>query len=170
MSGQMRLAMKLVFAAAMVGIAVWFIGGRFNRVRRTGEGGAQVWFYDQQKKQLYAAPRDTIPPDGHGVRAIVVACRGEENDPGKRRVAYLETYGPLLKDALERAKSSRSSGKALKEAPPARGSDLFRTNDLVRRVDESEWHTAGSPEGRQVMTEWRAKRAADGSEPVVCVP
>jgi len=129
-----------------------------------------VWFYDQQKKRLYAAARDTVPPDGQGVRAVVVAFRGEENETAKRRVAYLETYGVPLKEALERAKAARASGKVLKEPPPSRGSELFQTNNLAKRVDEAEWHVAGSPEGRQVVSEWRAWRAADGREPVVCVP
>jgi len=119
---------------------------------------------------LYSAPRDTIPPDGHGVRAIVVAFRGEENDPAKRRVAYLETYGQPLKEALERAKVARNSGKVVKDAPPSRESELFRTNNLVKRADETEWYVAGSPEGRRVMSAWRIWRAADGREPVVCLP
>jgi len=167
MGGRTRLILKLGGAVALAGAAIWFAGAGCGR---RGESGAQVWFYDQEKKQLYAAARDTIPPDGHGVWAIVVAFRGQEKDPAKRRVAYLETYGQPLKDALERAKAARSSGKPVKGAPPSRGSDLFRTNNLVRRVGEPEWHVAGSAEGRQVMTEWKAWRAPDGRQPVVCMP
>jgi len=170
MSGQTRLILKLSGAVVLAAVAIWFVGSRYSRFRRAGENGAQVWFYDQQEKQVYAASRDTIPPDGHGVRAVVVAFRGEENERTKRRVAYLETYGQPLKDALERAKSARGSGKVLKEPPPSRESELFRTNNLVKRADETEWHVAGSPEGRRVMTEWKAWRAPDGREPVVCVP
>lgn len=170
MRGQARFVLKLGGAVVVAAAAIWFITSRYSHFRRAGESEAQVWFFNQQKKQLYAAPRDTIPPDGHGVRAVVVAFRGEENEPKKRRIAYLETYGQPLKEALERAKSVRASGKALKEPPPSRESELFQTNNLVRRVNEAEWHVAGSPEGRQVMGEWRAWRAPDGREPVVCVP
>ena len=166
MSGQARLILKLCGAVVLAAVAISYAGAGCGR---RGESGARVWFYDQQKKQLYAAPRNTIPPDGHGVRAIVVAFRGEENDPAKRRVAYLETYGQPLKEALERAKAARNSGK-VKEAPPSRGSELFRTNNLVRLADETEWYVAGSPEGRRVMSAWRTWRAADGREAVVCLP
>jgi len=170
MSGRTRLVLKFGGAVVLAALGVWFVGQRYRHFRRGGEAGAQVWFYDQQTKQVYAVPRDTIPREGHGVRAIVVAFRGEEKDPAKRRVAYLETYGQPLKDALERAKSARSLGKALREPPPARESDLFRTNDLVKLIDETEWHVAGSPEGRRLMSGWRTWRAADGREPVVCLP
>ena len=170
MSGQTRLLWKLAGALVLAAAAIWFISSRYGRFRRAGEGGAQVWFYDQQKKQLYAAARETIPPDGRGVRAVVVAFRGEENEPAKRRVAYLETYGLELKEALELAKSARASGKALREPPPTRESEFFRTNNLVKRVEETEWHVAGSPGGRLVVSEWRTWRASDGREPVVCVP
>jgi hypothetical protein len=170
MSGQARLILKLSGAVVLAVVAIWFVGSRYGRFRRAGENGAQVWFYDQQRKHVYAASRDTIPPDGHGVRAVVVAFRGEENEPAKRRVAYLETYGQPLKDALERAKAARNSGKTLKEPPPGRESPLFQTNNLVRRVDETAWHVAGSPEGRQLMAEWKSRRAPDGREPVVCMP
>lgn len=170
MSGQTRLVWKLASAVLLAVVAIWFISSRYSHYRRAGEGGAQVWFYDQQKKRLYAAARDTVPPDGQGVRAVVVAFRGEENEPAKRRVAYLETYGQPLKEALERAKAARTSGKALKEPPPSRESELFRTNNLVKSVEEAQWHVAGTPEGRQVVSEWRTWRAPDGREPVVCVP
>ena len=170
MSGQARLLWKIAGAAVLAAVAIWFVGSRYGRFRRTGECGARVWFYDQQKQQLYATARETIPPAGQGVLAVVVAFRGDENEPAKRQVAYLETYGQPLKDALEKAKLARSLGKALKEPPPSRESEFFRTNSLVRLVDEAEWHVAGSPEGRRVMAEWRRWRAPDGREPVVCMP
>jgi len=129
-----------------------------------------VWFYDQKKGQLYAAERDTIPPYGPGVRAIVVTFPGQETDPGKQRIAYLQTYGQPLKDALERMKRDRESGKTRREPPPERGSELFRTNDLVRRVADAEWHAAASPEGRTIMSEWRSWRTPGGQAPVVCLP
>lgn len=165
--------LKLVGVMVVAAIAVWFGVARFSRFRRAGESGAEAWFYDQRTRQLYAAPRDTIPPDSRGrkgVRAVVVAFPGEEQDVRKRRIAYLETYGQPLKEALERLKLAQVSGKALKASPPERNSSLFRTNDLVRRVDAAEWYAASSPEGRKLMSEWKSWRGADGREPVVCLP
>ena len=170
MSGQTRLFWKLEGAVVLAVAAIWFVAGRYGHFRQAGEAGARVWFYDPQKQQLYPAARDTIPPDGRAVRAVVVAYRGEENAPAKRRVAYLESYGQPLKNALERVKAARASGKAPKEPSPSRASEFFRTNNLVRLVNEADWHVAGSPQGRRVVAEWRTWRAPDGREPVVCLP
>lgn len=170
MDSHTRVVFKLAGAVALAAAAVWFVGSRFHRFRQAGEGGAQVWFYDQQKKEIYAVSRDTIPPDNRGrggVRAVVVTCRG---GPQQRRIAYLETYGQPLKDALERVKAARNAGKVLPGPVPARTSEFFQTNDLVRRVEEVEWHTASSPEGRRIVSEWKSWRAPDGRKPAVCLP
>lgn len=163
--------LKLVGATVVAGAAVWFAVEGYHRFSRAGESGAAVWFYDPHTQQLYRASRDTIPPDSRnheGVRAMVVSFRGQE--PQTPRIAYLETYGPPLKAALERVKLAQASGKALNEPPPERNSEFFRTNDLVRRVEEPEWHPAGSPAGRKIMEEWKQWRSADGREPMVCMP
>lgn len=170
MGYQGRVFWKLAVAVVMAAIAILFVSSRYSHFRQAGESGAHVWFYDQQKKQLYAAARDTIPPEGHGVRAVVVAFRGEENQPTKRRIAYLETYGQPLKEVMERAKVARASGSSPKEPPLSRDSELFQTNNLVKQVEETEWHQVASPEGRRVMSAWRTWRAPDGREPVVCMP
>ena len=167
MSRWAQSMLKLGSAVVVATTVILYAGAGCGR---RGESGARVWFYDQQKKQLYATARDTIPPDGHGVRAIVVAFRGEETDPAKRKVAYLETYGQPLKEALERAKAARNSGKVVTEAPLSRESELFRTNNLVRLVDEMEWHMVGSLEGHRVMSQWRKWPVPDGRELVVCLP
>ena len=153
----------------------WGHEGRYDRLLHSAHqvGGyvRRLWEAAQSLRQYRGKTTFVLVTEhGHGVRAIVVAFRGEEKDAATRRVAYLETYGQALKDALEKAKAARSSGKAVREAPPSRESELFRTNNLVRRVDETDWHVAGSPEGRRVMAEWRTWRAPDGREPVVCVP
>jgi hypothetical protein len=104
------------------------------------------------------------------VRAVVVAFRAEQSDPRKRRIAYLESCTPELKDLLEKVQAARASGQAFKGRIPARDSDYFQTNSLVKGPAESVWHASNSPEGRRVMTEWRSWRGPDGQPPVVCVP
>ena len=101
---------------------------------------------------------------------MVVAFRGEEQEPGKRRIAYLETYGQPLKEALERLKRARHSGTLVTEPPPERGSEVFRANDLVRNLEETEWHAATSPEGQRIMSEWRSWRGPGGQAPGICLP
>jgi len=177
MSPQARTFLKFAAAVVLALVAVAFVSKRVGGCRKTGEDGATVWFYDQSEKRFYEVPRDTIPPhkgiggrSGDGVRAVVVAFRGEQSDPRKRRIAYLENYTPELKDLLEKVQASRASKQAFKGRIPARDSEYFRTNSLVKRPEESEWHASSSPEGRRVMAEWRSWRGPDGQPPLVCVP
>ena len=169
--------LKVVAAVVLVGVAAGFAAARFRQFRQTGEEGATVWFYDQSAKRLYEAPRQSIPAQAGvggrgegGVRAVVVCFRGEQADPHKRRIAYLETYAPALRELLERAQAARASGHVLGQRIPPRDSAFFQTNDLVKRPEESGWHAASSPEGQKIMAEWRSWRAPGGQTPVVCLP
>jgi hypothetical protein len=177
MRPQAQAALKVVAAIAVAVVALAIVGRRVGGLRQTGEEGAVVWFYDQSEQRLYQVPRDTIPPHagiggpkGDGVRAVVVAFRGEQGDPNKHRIAYLETCTPELKSLLERVHAARASGKVIEGGVPPRDGDYFQTNSLVKREDGTEWHTSNSAEGRQVMGEWRSWRGPDGQPPVVCVP
>ena len=100
----------------------------------------------------------------------MVAFLGEQGDPHRRRIAYLEPYTPELKDLLEKVKAARTAGRAFPEPIPARASDYFQTNSLVKSPEESAWLACNSPEGRRVMSVWRSWRGPDGQPPVVCVP
>ena len=177
MSPQGPKFLKLIVAAVLAAAAVAFVSKRISGLRKSGEEVATTWFYDQSEKRLYQVPRDTIPPDkgiggrsGDGVRAVVVAFRGDTGDPRKRRIAYLETCTPELKDLLEKAQAARASGHAFKERLPERNSEYFQTNSLVKGPDETEWHASNSPEGRRAMMAWRSWRGPDGQPPIVCVP
>jgi hypothetical protein len=177
MSPQARTLVKVATAAALAVAAVAFVSERVEGFRKSGEESAMIWFYDQSEQRLYPVPRDTIPPDkgiggatGDGVRAVVVAFRAERDDPRKRRIAYLETCTPELKGLLEKVQAARASGRGFKERVPARDSDYFQTNSLVKVPEETEWHPSSSPEGRRAMTAWRSWRGPDGQPPIVCVP
>jgi len=177
MSPQARTFLRFAVAVALAVVAMGFVSKRVGGFRRTGEEGATAWFYDQSEQRLYEVPRDTIPPhkgiggpSGDGVRAVVVAFRAEQDDPRKRRIAYLETCTPELKDLLEEVQAARASGQPLKGRMPLRDSDFFQTNTLVKGLEETEWHASSSPEGRKAMTAWRSWRGPDGQMPIVCVP
>ena len=177
MNAQGRTLLRFAVAVALAVVAVGFVSKRVGGSRKTGEEGATTWFYDQSEKRLYEVPQDTIPPhkgiggpSGDGVRAVVVAFRAEQNDPLKRRIAYLETYTPELKDLLEKLQAARASGQPFKGRMSLRDSDFFQTNSLVKGLEETEWHASSSPEGRRIMTAWRSWRGPDGQLPIVCVP
>ena len=177
MNPHARTILKLAAAVVLAAAAVAFVSKRIGGLRKSGEEGARTWFYDQSEKRLYEVPRDTIPPDkgiggpgGDGVRAVVVAFRGDQDAPRKRRIAYLETCTPELKDVLEKVQAARASGHAFKGRIPERNSEYFQTNCLVKAPDETEWHASNSPEGRRAMTAWRSWRGPDGQPPIVCAP
>ena len=177
MSLEARTFLKFAAAVVLALVAVACVSKRIGGCRKSGEEGATIWFYDQSEKRLYEVPRDTIPPhkgiggpSEDGVRAVVVAFRSQQSDPSKRRIAYLETYTPELKDLLDKVQAARASGQAFKGRIPARDSEYFQTNSLVKGPEETQWHASSSPEGRRVMAEWRSWRGLDGQPPVVCVP
>ena len=177
MSPQARTFLKFAAAVALAVVAVGFVSRRVGGFRKTGEEGATTWFYDQSEQRLYEVPRDTIPPhkgiggpSGDGVRAVVVAFRAEQSDPRKRRIAYLESYTPELKDLLEKVQAARASGQAFKRGIPARDTDYFQTNSLVKGLEEADWHAISSPGGRRAMTAWRSWRGPDAQAPIACFP
>ncbi len=92
--------------AGLTVLAVVFALAKVKHLRGDGEDGAKVWFYDQNTKRLYPAPRDLIPPDGNSdarVRAMVISFQGLGNDVSQLKIAYLEKYSPDCKALLDRA-------------------------------------------------------------------
>ena len=171
-------ALLQVVALVLVAIGALVLAiSRAGALWPTGEQRAGVWFYDLSEKQLYPAPINTIPPHqgiggkrGDGVRAMVVAFGAGAKKSGERRIAYLETFRPELKDLLDRMQAARAAAKPFAGTPPARDSDLYQTNTLVRRLDDADWHPLDSPEAAKITAEWRAWRGAGGEKPVICVP
>jgi hypothetical protein len=171
----------LIIKASAVGVllivALVIAVPRVKTVTASGEEGLQAWFYDQSEQRLYAVARDTVPPHqgiggaaGDGVRAVVVACRTETDDPAKRRIAYLEMYAPELKRILEDVRAARDAGRQYNGQVPARDGEFFQKNTLVRRPTESDWHDMTGDEAGKIIAEWRSWPCPDGSAPVVCTP
>jgi hypothetical protein len=174
---QIKTRLQIVAVILVAISAVVFAISRGSALWNSGEQRAGVWFYDLSEKRLYAAPINTIPShkgiggrSGDGVRAIVVAFGPESKKPSERRIAYLETYRPELKDILDRAHTVRAAGRPFAGTPPARDSEFFQTNTLVKRVDAPDWHPLNSPEALEITTEWRTWRGPKGETPMICVP
>jgi hypothetical protein len=170
MNPQIRLVLNIGAAVGLAATALGFFVARANALRTTGEESARVWFYDQKSRRLYPTPRETVPPDGNGVRAIVVSFEGEEGEPGKYRIAYLEKYAPELKQLLERVRKAQASKRPGNEPIPSRNSPFTRDNTLVSQVGEAEWHPTSSSEGKQIMSQWRSWTGSRGQRPVVVLP
>jgi hypothetical protein len=163
----------VVLALAAVGFGMT----RAVRLGQTGEAAVKVWFYDESEGRLYAVPNDTIPPHrgiggraGDGVRAVVITFRQEQGNPARRRIAYLETYGPELKQVLEEVGAARRAGRRYDGDLPGRGSPFMETNTLVRRVNELTWHPSSSEEGRRIASEWRGWMGPDEEFGTISVP
>lgn len=128
----------------------------------------KAWYYDLSEKKLFVADRGSIPPirgmndaTADGVRAVVVAPPGKCDDKEARRIAYLETNAPELKQALDAARASGSE--------PAISRGQAQSLRLVRRVTDAEWVSLATPEGEQIVSEW-AVPGPDGQSPAVCTP
>ncbi|HEX3799495.1 MAG TPA: hypothetical protein VH413_12420 [Verrucomicrobiae bacterium] len=168
--------LKVVTATAALAVVGWIVASKFRGMSGRGDR-TQVWFYDESEKELYAMPLNTIPPDkgiggpsGDGVRAIVVGFAGYKHDLKKRKIAYLLTYTPELKQILDKVMAARLAGRLLNELSPSSQGTYFQSNTLVRLTEDSDWHSENTPEGRKAMNEWRSWRGQDGSQPVICVP
>jgi|SRR5579863_1782090 len=163
-------ALKSSAAIALIAVAIFLLArGLFSR-STSSEDGAQVWFYNEGAKKLYAMPRDSVPPDekSRGVRAMVVTFRGQGNK--ERKIAYLQSYSPDLKKMLEAAGAAHRASQPYTGKIPAQGSAWFQDSTLVKRVTDSGWSTAGSDEGRQILAEWKTWRGPDGDEPIISTP
>lgn len=156
----------LLSAAAVLGVMRW------RSSLASGEDGAKSFFFDPGAKRLYAAPRDTIPPDepSGGVRAVVVAPRNSKENSNRRRIAYLETYTPPLKEKLDAVRAARKAGRGSEIKGP-KGDDAFvLKNTLVRRDGEETWHDMTTKEGQKIVGEWTAWRDDAGKPLVVVTP
>lgn len=159
---QIGVSVGLLFIAAILCL-------RFFRSQREPENMA--YFYDLSEKKLFAAPRTSIPPirginDNveDAVRAVVISTNGNANDLAARRIAYLEMYSPQLKLQFEGMKKPSSNPVGL-----AIGHGSAQALILVRRVEESNWYSAGSPEAQRIMSEWQTS-GAGGVVPTICLP
>jgi hypothetical protein len=148
-------------------LAMGYLVTRVANSRSNGDDGVKVWFYDPGEKRLYAVSQDTVPPHkGTGVRAVVVEFRGEK----EKKIAYLETYTPALKAALEMVQASRKAHRQYAGEVPNRESDFMATNTIVRRPNETTWHVSSSDEGQVIMSEWRDWKGPQGQAPIISTP
>jgi len=177
MNARLKSFLKLALAITLAGAAIVLVIERVRAFTRSGEDGARLWFYDQSEKRLYAVPNDTIPPhrgiggkSGDGVRAIVVAFGSPSTDRAKLRIAYLQTYSPELKQALEQIHAARLAYKKYAGLLVSPESDFYQTNTLVKLPEDPEWSPLASSAGLAITTQWRSWRGPGGAAPVVCVP
>lgn len=177
MSPQLKTLLKILAVVLLTAVALGFFVRRTRGLLKSGDQTATVWFYDLSEKRLYPVPANTLPPhkgvggkSGDGVRAIVVSFPSGSTAPRQRRIAYLETYTPELKDLLERVQAAHAAGKPFAGPVPGRDSDFVLTNTLVKLQEEAHWHPLNSPEGREVTSEWRTWKGPQGQAPSISVP
>lgn len=158
-------ALRALGAALIVAFAAWRVWTAMQAEPGVSE---KAWFYDESALRLFVAPRGLIPPiagiDGpgaDGVRAVVVAPPGRCDDAAARRIAYLETTTPELKQVLEAAKAA---GR-----PPEVSRGAAQAQRLVRRPEDAGWVSLVSPEGEAIVSGW-ATPGPDGVTPAVCSP
>lgn len=174
MSYRNTSVLRILFWAAVGLGLLGFLFTRFHPANRFGQDVSRVWFYDLDSRKLYPMDSEAIPPDkrngGEGVKALVVEFKAGGPAEATRKIAYLETCTPALKELLEQVKAAHAGGRVYPGPIPARGSRYFQTNTLVRRLDETQWHDENSVEGRAILVEWQSWHGANGERPLVSLP
>ena len=137
------------------------------------EREALEFFYDESEQKLFTAPTGSIPPikginDNQldGVRAIVIAPKGQRDDEAAHRIAYLEKWSPQLKQHMEAAAKAKADGHAV---PNIVDRSQRKFHQFVRRTDSPEWYTMNTDEAAKIMATLRTKDA-QGKIPDICTP
>ena len=137
------------------------------------EREALEFFYDESEQKLFTAPIGSIPPikginddQLDGVRAIVIAPKGQRDDEAAHRIAYLEKWSPQLKQHLEAAGRAKAAGHAV---PNVVDRSQRKFHQFVRRADSPQWYTMNTDEAAKIMATLRTKDA-QGKIPEICMP
>ncbi len=177
MSVKTKTIIQVTVVAVLLAIASTVAISNIRLFTTTGEEDLQIWYYDESEGKLYKVPRETIPPDrgiggtkNDGVRAIVVAAKGECADPEKRWIAYLETYTPEYRQLMEGVRAARAEGRAYDRPLPKAESGYYEKNTLVRRVDDPTWYAMTTTRAGQIVAQWRFECGSDGKTLEVCTP
>ena len=159
---------KLTLAGVLFALAILFFV-----LFSSPEPEALEYFYDESEQKLFTAPAGSIPPikginddQLDGVRAIVIAPKGQCGDESVRRIAYLEKWTPILKQQIEAAERAKAAG-----LPPPKLLNRYqkKSNQLVRREDSPQWYKMNTDESGKIMAVVRTKDAK-GNIPVICTP
>ena len=165
-SALLKIALAMIFLCVAVVIFIKLSPAQESRHE-------DAFFYDLVERQLFVAPKGSIPPikgmkgaDQAGVRAIVICTNGNPADQRHRVIAYLEKYSPEIKQLFESVRQDRAAGRSPQVSIDRR---QIPPNTLVRRLSDTDWHALNTPEGEQIVNEWNTP-GPDGRSPIVCSP
>lgn len=134
---------------------------------------ALQYFYDESEQKLFTAPADSIPPikginddQFDGVRAIVIAPKGQCGDKSARRIAYLEKWSPQFKQHLEAAARAKANGQAV---PNIVDRSQRKFHRFVRLEDSPQWYSLNTDQAAKIIAALRTKDA-QGKFPEPCTP
>ncbi len=175
-SGESRNLVLAAIAIIVVCVVVVY-GVMYWRADSTGVEHEQVWYYDLNTQELFAADRTLVPPieapsgpaeDGGlaGVRAYVFSC-GDCSDSSERFVGWVEKYTADVRRAIRVqtgiASEEEMSGPTL---PPPR----WEEGHLIRAVENTEtgWVQASSGAGQAIKDQ--AMQRCESGQPTPCFP
>jgi hypothetical protein len=165
------MATAIAVVILVVALALVFLRGG-------GEvAGAGTYYYDLNTNQLFVsrearyAPFDTPSgptPDGQpaGVEAMVYGCdQADCAEPAVEHVAYVVKHTPRGLQLIEEI-----AALAPDEHDRRLQLDMeLMTQKLARRLNDTEWVSAGDPRITGVVREIRHQRCG-GRQPVLCNP
>lgn len=123
--------------------------------------GDNVYYYDLNSHDLFAGPRNEIPPiespsgphqdKPGGVRAYVFTC--SDCTSKQWTIGYLETFTDKAKHALraERRKQQANPNSRKPILRPDSASPAVAQGWMIRTVDDPAWLPVRHPQARQIM-------------------
>jgi hypothetical protein len=152
------MAVKRGVQIGIIAISAIVVVAMTLSTRSASEPGQ--YFYDLSERRLYEAPRSAFAPEAgiggtpdDGVEAVLVCC--PDCGAEQRRIAYLRTHTLELKQMRARIASAG-------ENPPELTREYISAQTLVRRLDDETWHPTSTPEGSQIVIDWRRRCATHG--------
>lgn len=166
----------LAVIAVIAGCIVLVWGIRAWRATPTGIEHEQVWYYDLNTQELFAASHRLVPPieapsgltpDGElaGVRAYVFSC-GDCGDPEQRYIGWVEKYTPEVRRAIRYQTGIAGEDEAAGADLPA---PRWDEGHLIRSVENgTDWVQALSRAGQAIQE--RAMQRCETGAPTQCYP
>ena len=159
---------KLTFAGVLFALAILFFV-----LFGSPEREALEYFYDESEQKLFTAPTGLISPikginddQLDGVRAIVIAPKGQRGDKSAHRIAYLKKWSLQFKQHMEATAQAKAAGQTM---PNVVDRSQRKFHEFVRRADSPEWYSLNTDEAAKIMAVVRTKDA-QGEFPVICTP
>lgn len=155
-------AALLVLACSLGAILFYVFSGN------SGPQPIDVYFYDMETRELFAAKSTDIAPiespsGGTGVRAYVYACN-DCSDPNDRFIAYVEMFTPAYKEAVINPQPITPEN----QDNEMNITMIMEEGHLIARPGSDKWMLAASDRSFALISD--IGKDCNGGVPINCLP